>query len=49
MTEQTADLYRMAIDGHICPYGLKSKDLLERMGYSVREHNLRTRAEVDAF
>lgn len=49
MTVQTADLYRMAIDGHICPYGLKSKDLLERMGFSVREHKLQTREEVDAF
>lgn len=34
---------------HICPYGLKSKDLLERAGYTVEDHHLKTREETDAF
>ncbi|ROO31838.1 hypothetical protein SAJA_02395 [Salinisphaera japonica YTM-1] len=25
-----ATLYRMVMDDHLCPFGLKSKDLLER-------------------
>ena len=32
---KTAKLYRMVMPGHMCPYGLKSKDLLERQGYTV--------------
>ena len=34
---------------HICPYGLKAKDLLRREGYAVEDHWLRTREETDAF
>ncbi|MCC4297941.1 glutaredoxin, partial [Aurantimonas coralicida] len=26
----SAVLYRMVMEEHVCPYGLKSKDLLER-------------------
>ncbi len=46
---KTATLYRMVMEEHICPYGLKSKDLLERQGFSVEDHPLTTRAETDAF
>lgn len=45
----TASLYRMVMPSHICPYGLKSKDLLERAGYTVEDHHLKTREETDAF
>ena len=45
----SATLYRMVMPGHICPYGLKSKDLLERQGYAVEDHHLKTREETDAF
>lgn len=34
---------------HLCPYGLKSKALLERQGYEVRDHPLRTREETEEF
>ncbi|WP_281168745.1 MauE/DoxX family redox-associated membrane protein [Stappia stellulata] len=34
---------------HLCPFGLKSKDLLERRGFKVEDHPLTTRAETDAF
>jgi len=44
-----ATLYRMVMEQHICPYGLKSKDLLEREGFTVEDHPLTTRAQTDAF
>jgi glutaredoxin/uncharacterized membrane protein YphA (DoxX/SURF4 family) len=46
---KTAKLYRMVTDEHICPYGIKSKDLLERQGYEVKDHHLKNREEADAF
>ena len=44
-----ATLYRMVMDKHLCPFGLKAKFLLEREGYKVDDQWLRTRAETDAF
>lgn len=44
-----ATLYRMVMSDHMCPYGLKAKDLLERSGYNVEDHHLTSRMEVDAF
>lgn len=44
-----AVLYRMVMPGHTCPYGIKAKALLERRGFKVEDHWLRTRAETDAF
>lgn len=46
---KTAELYRMVMPEHTCPYGLKSKDLLERQGFSVEDYHLETRPETDAF
>ncbi|QZD89515.1 glutaredoxin [Qipengyuania aurantiaca] len=46
---KTAKLYRMAMDKHVCPYGIKSKWLLEREGYTVEDHPLATREATDAF
>ncbi|MFN3620607.1 glutaredoxin family protein [Sphingorhabdus sp.] len=48
-TSKAAVLYRMVLKDHICPYGLKARDLLKRKGFSVDDHLLTTRAEVDAF
>lgn len=48
-TTKTATLYRMVMTAHMCPYGLKSKDLLERQGFQVEDHHLTSREEVDAF
>ncbi len=48
-TAKTARLYRMVMPDHICPYGLKSKDMLERHGYEVEDHHLKTREETDVF
>lgn len=46
---KTAVLYRMVMDKHVCPYGIKSKYLLESQGYTVEDHWLKTREETDAF
>ena len=46
---KTAQLYRMVMEDHLCPYGLKSKDLLERQGYEIDDNHLTTREETDAF
>jgi glutaredoxin len=46
---RTAALYRMVMDEHVCPYGLKARDLLRRRGYAVDDHWLTTREQVDAF
>jgi glutaredoxin len=46
---QRATLYRMVMPQHICPFGLKSRDLLRRKGFAVEDHLLRSRAETDAF
>jgi len=45
----TAALYRMNTSDHICPYGLKSRDLLRRKGFDVDDHPLTTREDIDAF
>jgi glutaredoxin len=45
----TAQLYRMVMPDHLCPYGLKSKHLLLSQGYEVVDHKLKTREETDAF
>ncbi len=47
--EKKAVLYRMVMPDHLCPFGLKSKDLLERNGYTIEDHHLKTREETDAF
>jgi glutaredoxin len=39
----------MVMEDHVCPYGLKAKDLLEREGFEVEDHWLETRSETDAF
>jgi len=46
---RTAQLYRMVMPTHTCPYGVKAKHLLESKGYTVEDHWLRTREETDAF
>lgn len=48
-TPRKAILYRMVMPGHVCPFGLKAKDLLRRHGFDVEDHWLTSRAETDAF
>lgn len=46
---KTAVLYRMVMDKHVCPYGLKARHLLRSKGYAVEDHHLTTREETEAF
>lgn len=46
---KTATLARMVMDKHVCPYGVKSKWLLEKHGYTVDDRWLTTRDETDAY
>jgi len=46
---KNAILYRMVMPDHICPYGLKARDLLRRNGFEVDDQWLTTREETDAF
>ena len=39
----------MVMEHHVCPYGLKAKDLLQRQGYEVEDNWLTTREQVDAL
>lgn len=44
-----AQVYRMVMDEHVCPYGLKTVDLLKGQGFEVEDHHLSSREETDAF
>lgn len=44
-----AELHRMVMDDHVCPYGLKALSLLRRHGYAVDDHHLTSRAQTDDF
>lgn len=46
---KTATLYRMKTAEHMCPFGLRTKDLLRRKGYKIDDNPLTTRAEVDSI
>src|SRR3546814_6467176 len=48
-SEKVATLYRMVMSDHLRPYGLKSKDLLERQGFTARYHHPKSREETAAF
>ncbi|MGY2733893.1 glutaredoxin domain-containing protein [Sphingomonas sp. UYP23] len=49
MADKTAILYRMVLPEHVCPFGVEAKRMLDEAGYSVEEHILHSRDEVDAF
>jgi len=44
-----AELYRMVMPEHTCPWGLKALDLLKREGFEVEDHHLTSREETDIF
>ena len=48
-THHTAQVYRMKTAEHMCPFGLKTVDLLTRKGYAVDDHTLTSREEIDTF
>ncbi|MGY4878914.1 MauE/DoxX family redox-associated membrane protein [Vreelandella aquamarina] len=45
----SARVYRMKTAEHMCPFGLKTLDLLKRKGFEVNDHTLTSRDEIDAF
>lgn len=45
----SARVYRMKTAEHMCPFGLKTLDLLKRKGFEVDDHTLTSRDEIDAF
>ncbi len=46
---KTAVLYRLVTPDHICPWGIRANDLLQRSGYQVEDHHLKSKAETDAY
>ncbi|WP_051062766.1 MauE/DoxX family redox-associated membrane protein [Ilumatobacter nonamiensis] len=46
---KTATIYRMVMPDHVCPYGIKTLDLLERQGFEVEDVHLETDEETTAF
>ncbi len=49
MPSRPAALYRMVLPDHTCPHGVRAKALLENAGFTIEEHILATREEVDTF
>ncbi|MBI5617910.1 MAG: glutaredoxin [Gammaproteobacteria bacterium] len=47
--QPVATVYRMVMDKHICPWGLKTVYLLKTQGYQVDDHWLTTEEETAAF
>ncbi len=45
----TATIHRMVMDKHMCPHGLKARDLLRRSGFDVEDRHLTSRDQIDAF
>lgn len=44
-----ARVYRMKTEQHLCPFGLKTVDLLRRKGYEVDDHTLTSREAIVEF
>ncbi|MAD75924.1 MAG: glutaredoxin family protein [Rheinheimera sp.] len=44
-----ATLYRMLTPEHTCPFGMKSKALLQRQGYDVTDNHLSNRQQIEEF
>ncbi|BCA95313.1 membrane protein [Legionella antarctica] len=44
-----ATIYRMVMEHHVCPFGLKAKDLLQQQGYVIEDVWLTSREETNSF
>lgn len=44
-----ARLVRMVLPDHVCPFGVRAKELLEQHGYTIDEQILASREEVEAY
>jgi glutaredoxin 3 len=47
-SKRAAVLYRMVLPDHVCPFGVKAKQLLLDHGYNVDDRVLQSRKEVEA-
>ena len=47
--DRSAILYRMVLPEHVCPFGVRAKQMLEQNGFAVDDRLLQSREEVDAF
>lgn len=47
--QRNAIVYRMILPDHVCPFGVRAKQMLEDAGFAVEDRILRSREEVDAF
>lgn len=45
----SAQITRMVLPDHECPFGRRALDLLNENGFEVEERQLTSREEVDAF
>lgn len=43
------DLYRMVLPDHVCPYGVRARELLESAGVPFEDRILGSRGEVEEF
>jgi glutaredoxin/uncharacterized membrane protein YphA (DoxX/SURF4 family) len=44
-----AIIYRMVTPRHLCPWGVKARDLLRRSGYRIEDHHLASEAENERY
>jgi glutaredoxin len=49
MPTPKATLYRMVLPDHVCPFGIRAKQMLERAGFELDDCILSTRMDVEAF
>ncbi|MCD2324475.1 glutaredoxin [Sphingomonas sp. IC-56] len=47
--QQSATLHRMVLSDHVCPFGVRAKELLEANGFQVDDRHLTTREQVEDF
>jgi len=46
---KNAAIYRMVTPDHLCPWGIKAKDLLKRNGFDVEDHHLESDEANEAY
>lgn len=44
-----AIVYRLVTDDHLCPWGIKTVDLLKRKGYEIDDRHLKSSEESDRY
>jgi glutaredoxin len=47
--KKNAAIYRMVTPDHLCPWGIKAKDLLNRHGFNVEDHHLKSKKENEDY